>query len=373
MISPRTRTWGALGLAMVLGGQGIQGCSESWLDSLPEPVWDNPDYSFATDIEGPICGGTLDFQAGFVDRLQELFGQPRGGRRFTYYALSDDFFARRPCGDANGCYRDGILLDRFLLDLHELVHPVLNLAHGPARRFVGEGLAEVFRDRHGGVLPLSSEMGLQEAIAHDWDDSEELASLYARSGHFFAYVLAVHGLSAALDVYRSADPADSAEAFRAALEHATGFTMDELVADYEAYPECTNSEFRWPVMECSLAPSPWSGCAWQAHALIDCGLADVMGPRAGEMWTVRMLEIPADGDYHVTTFGDPAEWAYVEIGGCTVGCAPDKHWFVEQDRVEVVHLSAGPHYVSLVRSDDRPGLSGVRIEPADPEASGCAP
>ncbi|WP_143140731.1 hypothetical protein [Nannocystis exedens] len=359
---------------MALGGQGVQGCSESWLESLPEPSWDNADFSFATDVEGPICGGTLDFQAGFVDRLQELFGQPRDGRRFTYYALSDDFFAQWPCGEAKGCYRDGILLDQFLVDLHELVHPVLNLAHGPARRFVGEGLAEVFRDRHGGVLPLSSEIGLLEAIARDWSDADELASLYARAGHFFAYVLDVHGPSVALDVYRSADPGESAEAFQAALERATGFTMDELVADYEAYPECPNREFRWPVMECSLAPSAWSGCAWQAHALIDCGLTDVMGPRAGEMWTVRVIDVPADGDYRIYTFGDPAERAYVEIGGCTVGCSPDKYWIVEHGQTEVVHLSAGPHYVSLVRSEDRPGLSGVRIEFADnAETSGCAP
>jgi len=359
---------------MALGGQPLTSCGDSRLEALPEPFWDNEDYRLATDVEGPICGGTLDFQAGFVDRLQDVFGQPRDDRRFTYYALSDEFFARGLCGGVGGCYADGILLSPVLLNLHELVHAVLGLAQGPTHRFVSEGIAEVFRDRYGGALPIPPDLSLQEAIAGAWSDPEQKANLYARSGHFLAYVMDVHGVPAALDLYRLADPKTSEDVLRPAIEAATGLTMEELAADYATYPECTNYEYRWPIMECSLSPTEWHGCAWQVHASVDCGSADVIGPRAGGMWTVRVLDVPVEGDYQVTTFGDPAEIAYVEIGGCAVGCAPGKYLTIALGRTVVAHLSAGPHYVSLVRGQDRPGLSGVRIEAAgDAETPGCVP
>lgn len=361
-------------LAVALGGPLLVGCDESWIDELPEPFWENEDFRVATAVDGPICSATLDFQAGFVDRLQEVFGQPRDGRRFTYYVLPEEFFEDGICGEKRGCYSDRILVADVLLNLHELVHAIVDAAIGRSHPFLNEGIAEVFRDRHLGAFPVPFALSLQEALEEDPKHSPHAGDVYARSGHFMAYVLDVHGPDVAAEMLDLARPGDSSAALRAALGAATGLGFDELAADYASYPECTNRQYRWPIMECSFSTTAWNGCAWEVHVPVDCGLEGALGPRDGEVWTVRVVDIPAEADYRLVTFGDPAERAYVEVGGCTVGCAPGKYLRIEQGTTVEAHLSAGLHYVSLVRSEVQPGRSGVRIEPVDSaETTGCAP
>jgi hypothetical protein len=340
-------------------------CSEPEGPSVPEVSWSSEDFDFATDIpaDEPLCGGTLDFQQRFVDLLQEIMGQPINGRKFTFYLFNLKTFEEL-LGDRDGLYNDGRVFTKGIPDLHEVTHAVADLAMGNSHPFFAEGIAEVFEDRYG--ADVSPGLSVETGLGYDGVNAKLPGSFYGTAGHFMSYALDVHGTEATVDLLARARPGDSAEVARGAIEAAFGMPYKDVLVDYDTYPRCSHDEFRWPIAECDFGArvEPVDG-VWSIDADFDCTRADMLGTRVAEDWTIRTIDVPVAGSYRVTVPGDDDDYALVEIGHCSPGCAPDKGLEIEVRKSRTVILRQGRYQLTLVALGLKSGHMRVRIEPVD--------
>lgn len=333
---------------------------------LPEISWSSEDFDFAADPGlDTLCGGTLEFQQRFVDLLQEIVGEPMGSEKFTYYLLNYVDFLEVFGEQWDGVYDDARVFASVIPHHHEVTHAVVDLAIGSSHPFFNEGIAEVFHDRYGdnrGPTTLDIEDGLQYDGVHEMLPS----GLYGRAGHFMSYVLDVHGAEAAVELLALARLGDPPEVLRDIIAAATGIAYEDILADYAAYPSCSHDQFHWPIAECEVgARIEPSGRIWSIDADLDCKRADVLGTRVTEDWTYRTIEVEVAGRYRIVVPGGEEDYALVEIGHCSPGCAPDKGVEVQVRESRTVDLRPGRYHVTLVAQFVKSGRLQVRIEPVD--------
>lgn len=364
--TPRSRSPGRWLLSTLASG-ALFACGDE--TTLPPISWSSEDFDFADEANYPLCGRTLDYQQTFVDLAQNIFGQPKSGRKFTYYSLffDGDTFAHFCPPELTGCYREGQVFSTIVPDLHEATHAVVALAIGRSHPFFSEGIAEVFRDRAGGSRS-SGMTTVEEGLGFDGIHAALPLELYPRAGHFMSYVLAAHGQGAALDLLTRARPGDSVDDLHGDLEAALGLEFAELMADYTTSPECRSAQYRWPITECTGAPLAARLGRWDLVEQLDCERDDVIGPRVGDQWTVRTIEVPAAGRYRITVTAAENAGALVEVGHCSPGCAPDKGIMVRANTQSIVELREGRYHVSLVIVDASEPIA-LSIAPEEPPVS----
>lgn len=352
-VGDRARIQAALLLALHMSGCGFTD------DALPPIVWEGEHFFYATNIERPLCASTLEKQDELTALLQGILGAPEMGRKYVYYEMTEEEFATGPCPEAGGCYNPSRgIFSPAIFNIHEIVHAVNDLSKGLSHSFFSEGVAEVFRDRYGGVREIQH--SVSEGLAASSKDFPY--DMYGRAGHFAAYLFDTFGEDTVVELLAHTRRDQSADELHRALETATGLPYAQLLADYAEYPECDNLSYRWPVLECASPPSPWTGCAWETTVTVGCESDGVIGPRSGEIWTSRTVEVPNHGVYYVTVLGDPDASAFVEFARCDVGCSSSGYFrFEPGDVMKEVVLDSGLFHVTLVRGEDAPGELGFRI------------
>lgn len=353
---PALTTFG-LGALLACGGEV----------TLPEVSWSSEDFAFATEDISPLCGGTLDYQQRFVDLAQEIFGQPASGRKFVFYNLFEDELVQFCPPEFTGCYREGSIFSTIIPDHHEVTHAVVDLAIGRPHPFFSEGIAEVFRDRAGGARSPGM-MTVEEGLEFDGVHAALPSQLYARAGHFMSYVVTVHGQDATLELLRRARPGDSVDELHDDLEAALGLEFVELMADYASYSDCSSAEYRWPITECTGSPLLAKHGVWNIVEDLDCERSDVIGPRVGEQWTVRTIDVPAPGKYRMTVTASERAGALVELGHCSPGCAVDKGIELAANTQSSIDLRAGRYHVTMVIVDTSEPMT-LSIAPERPLVS----
>jgi hypothetical protein len=287
----------------------------------PEPppiVWEGEHVRFGTDAdESLLCAGTLPYLDGAVGYLGELFGRP--GARVDYYWLPEGTDTYCPDG-VDGCANDNGTFSRFTIHQHELVHAV----RWPSR------------------LHLPLEEGLAEAFGDDWDRFEVQGDIrelledptgngylpgpgYGLAAHFVSYLRADYGLSTLTELDRRTDYDQSYAAAAAAFEQVYGQPLDEVIDAYETeYPRCDQPTLRDKGYDCSrnIIDAPTEiGERVTVVIPLSCDDSAVLGPRLGQRWTTRTLDVKVAGRYRVN--GRPLENApfdFVEISRCDISC-----------------------------------------------------
>jgi hypothetical protein len=135
---------------------------------------------------------------------------------------------------------------------------------------------------------------------------------------------------------------------------------------------------------CDVAPPLFDGCAEGdgetalAEVHVECSAGDVLGPRDGEIWTYRTIDVTTPGSYYMLAVG--GETAFddgIEIKRCSGGCdAPPVLLDVYDDLVEEpiddvpfpieVELAQGRYLVRITRPEGE--ATTVRFELEGP---GC--
>lgn len=329
---------------------------------LPDVSWSSEDFDFATDFDPEkLCGGSLQFQQQFVDLAQNVIGEPSERRKFTFY-LFNAKTAYELLPDRFGLYNDGNVYAEAVPDNHEVTHAIVDLSFGTSHPFFNEGIAEVFRDRSAyDHAPVA--MGVLAGLEYDGVEEKLPGSLYGSAGHFMSYLVEVHGLEAAVALLERARPGDPPELLQEIIASELGTPHLDLLADYADYPSCTHHTFRWPITECAHgAPIDAADGKWTIDADLDCRRDDVLGTRVGEVWTARTLEIPEVGTYRLSVSGSDEDSAFVELGHCSPGCAPDKGLVVRAGETRDLTLRAGRYYLNSVAIRVESGHLLTRIE-----------
>jgi hypothetical protein len=292
------------------------GCSDE--PPLPPIVWEGEHLRFGTDADdSTICAGTLPYLDGVVGHLGEVFGRPNA--RVSYYWLPDGTDAYCPEG-VEGCVSDRGTFSRHTIHQHELAHAV----RWPSRLYLPfeEGLAEAFGDDW-------NRFPVQGNIHHLLEDPVGYRYLpgtgYGLAAHFVSYLETEHGLEPLIELDARTDYEQSYASAAAAFERVYDQPLDTVVDAYEAeYPRCDTLTFRHKEFDCSRnvieAPTELDTRVTTTISL-SCDDPAVLGPRLGQRWTTRTLDVKVAGRYAI--HGRPLEmlpFELIEIRNCDISC-----------------------------------------------------
>jgi hypothetical protein len=297
--------------SLLLGALLAAACADE--PELPPITWTGERVRVGADRPEAICGGSLAELDRITDDLWTRFGADPGP--LNYYWLDDlDGFCPAL---STGCFRVDTrdLFTRSIPHRHELVH-----ARGPLLPpLLEEGLA-TYLD---GAYPLAA-LGPRERVAQMLaapSTGPNTPEDYARARHFVGFVIETFGWPAILELDAVLSRNANAAALEAAFVAATGQTIAQLLALYDAYPDC----YGWseaPLCE-SLTPIQLAPLG-DLTRTIDCSDDATLGPASGWLaYTEVLVELsdPLAGlrQFEFTT--TPANvGAFVFVrscGGCT--------------------------------------------------------
>jgi hypothetical protein len=303
-------------------------CASLAACSEPEPppiVWEGEHLRFGTHEDvSRICAGTLPRADAYVGALKGLFDVDPPYVAFSYYLPNEDDISAF-CDDGITCTREHSgTFSRSIIVEHELVHNVRSTLGWPYRP-LEEGIAEVFGD------DAWTRVAVQGDVANAFEKHESGAYITGREyplmGHFVSYLLETDGLETFQAFTRDSDLDDDYEAFAASFQRAYHRPLPEAIADYTAdYPVCNHSYYRDNTIDCDQPAIPVQEREWDDTLVVgpvslDCDQADVLGPRAGERWTTRVLEVTLSGLYFVTaTKTGGARPGRFRVRPCTGSC-----------------------------------------------------
>lgn len=323
---------------------------------VPAPVWEGEHLHYGTTTRQPICRGSFHLQERHAVELAALLGfELPDVIHFTRVSFRQ---IRKYCrGRVRGC---AWLDEPFAFaatssfDFHEIAHIVASLGGlGGPDAFV-EGFAEVFDDledpRFGGA-PLVEVLGGEL-------DSE---AAYHTAGRFVRFMIERHGLATVVAFMRAAPRDAEREVFAPIFAEVFDEPLEAAIAAFAMYPQCSDTDNRIAVLDCSLPLEPWDGGALTIAAEVACERDDVLGPDAQRrMSMTRGFEIAAAGRYRLTV-ADAAGTSQVRIvrcGSCWDGLSVDVPAGEPVER----ELAAGRYYVQFARRVDEPGEVSLVIE-----------
>ena len=295
----------------------VGGCADA--PPLPPIVWEGEHLRFGTDAdETVLCAGTLLYLDGVAGYLGETFGRPEAG--VDYYWLPEGTDGYCP-DDAEGCANDRGTFSRYPIHRHELVHAV----RWPSRMQLPfeEGLAEAYGDDWN-RFPVEGDIGdlLRDPAGNGYIPGQG----YGLAAHFVSYLQADHGFDALLELDAATDYEQSYSDAAAAFERVYDQPLEAVIEQYEAeYPRCSTLTFRDKGFDCNRnvieAPTEIDQEVRTTISL-SCDDPAVLGPRGGQRWTTRALEVTVAGRYYVT--GRPLDEQqpieFVAIRKCDASC-----------------------------------------------------
>jgi len=302
--------------AAVLVLAGAVACSDE--PPLPPITWQGENLRFGTDADdSTICAGTLPYLDGAVGYLGEVFG--RTNAQVDYYWLPDGTDTYCPDG-VEGCNNDRGTFSKYPIHQHELVHAV----RSPDSLYLplDEGLAEAFGDDWD-RFPVQGDI---RELLEDPDGNGYIPGPgYGLAAHFVSYLRADYGLSSLIELDARTDYEQSYAGAAAAFEQVYSQPLDEVIDAYEAeYPRCDAPTFRDKGFDCSRnvieAPIELDDPVTTIISL-SCDDPTVLGPRLGERWTTRAVDVKVAGRYFVS--GRPLQdnpFKLVEISRCDLSC-----------------------------------------------------
>lgn len=326
-------------------------------------VWASP------SIE--VCGGNVDHMDRFVDRFRELVGpRPEAEDLHRFYVLDEQDWDDLGICQPDACsVRRRTIYSRFLPSTHELVHAEISAG---GYTLLEEGLAEVFGEARPDELPFAHD--IDEVIGQG--DSGLPGGAYQRAAHFTRFLIDRHGLDGFLALRDATRRGDGVPQLERAFDETLGVSLDAELLAYGDYPEfCWNPGYRFPLLECETPPTPWASPTEFVETVdLTCANDDVMGPRWGELFTLRSFEVGELDKFAIEVEAPGSDYASAWVVKCDAECASlprDDHehpWEPAQIVVEAhpqepaeALLYPGKYWVQLARPVDQPGDVTLRI------------
>lgn len=289
---------------------------------LPAVVWEGDHLEFGVSEQaGEYCAGTPAYLDGYVAGLLEVLHRPLLGEKIRYSFLAPDEVPGSHGGVLGTSTARGILSGSPLLE-HELVHAVLR-PNGLTQPVLEEGLAEYFGGD--GHFPFRNDTGLplEEALAAV-DDTRLPGEYYGVAGRFISYIDTTFERRMLLELEEQLGPWSSTADLETAFTATIGVSFDSAVADFGQLEACPQTVYRDPSAACLGSESlAWcNGSNTVEHSIeLACDSPAVVGVRDEEIWTYRVVTVPAPGRYgiFISYFEEPVE-GYAELKQCAGGC-----------------------------------------------------
>ncbi len=287
---------------------------------LPPVVWEGEHLAFGvSDHAGDYCAGTPPYLDGYVAGLVEILDRPPLAEKVRYSFLAPDEVPEWESGVLGLSTHQGVLSGRPVLE-HELAHAVLR-PNGVTQPLLEEGLAEYLGGD--GDFHFDNALPLEEALA-----AVERARLpgeyYGVAGSFIAYLDTNFGRDVVLELEGRLGLWSSTADFATAFADASGVPFSDAVTEFESLDRCPHTTFRDPSAACFGAETlAWCDGGEPASHRVElaCGSPDVIGVRDDEIWTYRVVTIPAPGRYGIfIRFVEEPIKGYLELKQCAGGC-----------------------------------------------------
>lgn len=310
----------ALRVVVVAGALACGACGvEDAPAAEPPPiVWEGEWLSFGrSDQVEPQCGGVAPYMDRYVGELIDIFGVDPDIAVAFYYV--DD--ASTPC-DSIACVKEHAVFSRDPIQEHELVHAVRSF-EGFSHLLLEEGAAEYWGD-DSKAFPFRQQTGGSIVGAAETASEGFATEAYGVAGRFHAFVVREAKLDATNALLRSTTEHMGTQALDEQLERVTGLGLQEWEAAFEGYPVCDHAEFRDASAACRsvpLVPRCVDGMVASIEVHVGCDDELALGPRDGEIWTYRAIDIPESGTYVLSILPDlEMKGGSVELKQCAGGC-----------------------------------------------------
>lgn len=346
------KSWGIAALGLVACG------------GLPEVTDEGVHIRVARDSSLVMCGGTVDHMDAFIALLSAELGvvPPTGDARYTYYWLEEEGFDERtPCPhQLGGCSFDDAVWMTSVPANHELVHAVAWQSGTPRPYFI-EGLAVAYEGQLGGPredVKWGPAQATMMASHSRWVD-------YATAGGFVRSVIDAHGAAAFMRFYAKVPFLGSRGRVEREFKDAFGESVDAAAARFDRDKPCEDSGPSALLVECAAPEIVWDGRRFAEYRTVACEQDDVVGPYSGDTAAVfRTIDVPEDGEYEVTMFGetltgeDDGVALYLTPCGSCVGRETE----VAVAGTSTVRLTAGLYSLQLIGSAHGETSVGLKLE-----------
>jgi hypothetical protein len=329
----------------------LSSCVKDDTINLPQISWEGANLSFGDSARDPLCAGTLSRDDRFIAEFADFLGISFSAD-VRYFRLSDDDFMTTPCPEALGCYWDGDIYTNFVPNRHELVHAVLNTEGLASHPFLGEGLAELFSDSDNSPNEQPVEAGLSYTGPRD----EFPDALRWRAGHFAGFLAARFSADQLKDLLSATCVGDDFEEMSAAFEKTLGMRLDALLQGYDKAPICSSRSYTRKLIECAEPEVECGGSSCLFESLMECDRPEVIGPRAGYIWSGKTLSIDAVGELSVVVSGGGVN-AGALVGRCDTFCDAPPSIEVRSGDEGALSVSPGRYYLRPYASIDTSTVS----------------
>jgi hypothetical protein len=273
--------------------------------------------------EDDICGGSLAELDGQVAMIKAELGIVDAPPSIVRW-LADDFAAdlTETCGTGvSACEVLGEALAPTLPHMHEVTHTIT--ADG-CPRLLSEGLSMYFDGAVATDWPTWEEsMTLREAMELGFEWS---GSFYIHGMRLVSYLAETYGLGAVMELCEGLAEQPTVEQWDIAARETLGVPLEQLLADYNDYPQCTYSQMRAKLWGCQRPADIQLYTEGQSYTIeSDCNdpQATNAGGGPGDAVLRRLLFVPWDMVIDVGVYalpdGQGPEPAYVitECAACS--------------------------------------------------------
>lgn len=248
------------------------------------------------------CGASLAFTDSYVESLL-AFHESSVEVHIDYRWMSEGFWSRHAkYWDVTGYASGAEVFSIPIAHQHELSHAVSHFVHGgTCTPVLDEGLAVLLDDADSSF----EDHGMWTIEIEDLLTFQGVAGQreYLRAGHFVAFILESYGIDGFSRLCRSSirDGAPTLDAWDAATRSALGLTLEQVLADYAAYPECNQHQTRLRRTECDGDPDVIVSASEPTFFSFRfaCDEPEVVGDADGRMRRVLQVHVPVPGTYSI--------------------------------------------------------------------------
>jgi hypothetical protein len=299
-------------LALVAGCQG----EDAWKGDF-DFAWDGKHvsvYGYDRDEE-ELCGGSLAALDANTAAILEAIGAD-DSLHFDYRWMSDAFYPGHCPPGAGACAASGEAYSRNIPHMHEAAHAIIyNAWGGWCTKFLNEGLAVYFSGPGVGTAPLPDANMARQYLTGDFEGRNG----YILAGHFTSFLFEEFGPEAVRELCQIMPEETTIADWENAFDVVLGKRVDEVLAEYEAYPVCVPHQYRARLGECNgEADVTYDGREVYFAVASDCSDERALGPIGDSSITVRRVWFAEDSIVNVS----------VRLGNTLLG---DGHYFISQE------------------------------------------
>jgi hypothetical protein len=242
-------------MTILAAGPLLLGCDALWRDH-PDFVWHGERvsvYGYGY-TEADLCGGSLAELDGHTKLIERELGI-EDAQPYDYRWISRDIWEQledeKPCSRTIACMTGIEAVSRWLPHMHEVTHLVTRHAECP--RLLNEGLAMYYDGSSPtvtGTVPWGSIsiVDLMDGGLTDENHGDQWGVVL----HFTSFLAETYGPSSILDLCEEVGVYEPPLlAWEQAVPRAYGVSLEQLLAEYDAYPKCNYAQMPARLWGCS--------------------------------------------------------------------------------------------------------------------------